>query len=163
LLFTSAVTGEGIAALAERLRDHISVFVGHSGVGKSSILNTIQPGLRLAVGALNIKRRTGRHTTTHVSLLRLDQGGFVIDTPGIRSFSVAGIPPEDLALYFPEMETLRETCHYPDCLHDHEPDCAIKARAEEGGIAPSRYGSYRRILENLRGGGERAPRHDSYT
>ncbi|MEW6745714.1 MAG: ribosome small subunit-dependent GTPase A [Planctomycetota bacterium] len=162
ILFTSAVTGVGVEALAERLREHLSVFVGHSGVGKSSLLNAIQPGLELTIGELNLKRRTGRHTTTQVALLRLDRGGFVVDTPGFRTFALAGMPPADLSLYFPEIEAVKDTCRYANCLHEEEPDCAVKLEVAAGSIAESRYDSYCRILENLRGGGERAPRHDSY-
>ena len=84
-------------------------------------------------------------------------------SPGVRSFGVAGITPPELGLYFPETEAVKDTCRYPSCLHEHEPDCAVLQAVADGRITASRYGSYQRILDNLRGGGERAPRHDSYT
>ena len=108
------------------------------------------------------RRRTGRHTTTHAALLKLEGGGYVIDTPGIREFAVAAIEPLDLSLYFPEIAALLGRCHFPNCLHKNEPDCAVWEAMERGDIHDSRFSSYQRILEGLEGGGERAPRHDSY-
>ena len=149
VLFTSARTGENIEKLANKLKDQISVFVGQSGVGKSSLLNALQPGLRLRTQEVSRATGKGRHTTTYASLLRLDIGGYVVDTPGMREFGLHRIPREELCYYFPEMEPYLSQCAFSSCLHRHEPGCAVRKAVEEGKIHPKRYKSYLNILASL--------------
>jgi ribosome biogenesis GTPase / thiamine phosphate phosphatase len=150
LLFTSAVTREGIAELEALLANRTSLFVGHSGVGKSSLLNAIDPNLKLRTGVV-AKHGRGRHTTTSVSLWRLPKGGFVVDSPGIRGFGIAGIPRGELAILMPDLRPHAVDCRYPDCSHAHEPDCGVRRALEAGLVRPERYESYLRILESLDG------------
>lgn len=148
-LICSAVSGRGLAELAAALRDRSTVLAGHSGVGKSTLLNAISPGLELATGAVSSASSKGRHTTTWVSLLRLAGGGYVVDTPGIRSFSIWDLDPADLDIYFREFEPLIERCRFPDCTHTHEPKCAVKDAVEAGEVSASRYESYLAIRESI--------------
>lgn len=145
VLFTSAVTGAGLDALRERLQGKITAFIGPSGVGKSSLLNALQPGLALKVGAINPRTGTGRHTTTRSELIPFD-GGYLADTPGLRDIGVWGIRPEDLAACFPEMRPYIGRCEFSDCLHLEEPGCAIRRAVARGKISRRRYESYQRIL-----------------
>jgi len=144
-IYTSIVTQEGIDELRQTLQNHFTVIVGASGVGKSSLLNVIQPGLGLQVGEVSEKTRKGRHTTTYVELFFLDFGGYVADTPGIREVGLWGVPTEYLELYFPEMEPYLGECKFNDCIHIHEPGCVIKKAVEDGEISPIRYESYVRL------------------
>ena len=139
---TSAVTGDGVESLRERLTGRVSVFVGKSGVGKSTLLNALQPGLGLAVQEVSGSTGKGRHTTTHLELFPLDGGGGVVDTPGMKVFApVKG--REDIAACFPEMRPLLGACRFgADCSHTHEPDCAIKEAVESGEITRERYESF---------------------
>ena len=144
---TSVVDGRGVDQLRELLRDRISVFCGLSGVGKSSLLNAVQPGLALRVGKVSKRgAREGRHTTTHSALLRLQDGGYVVDTPGIRNFGLFGLDARELPELFPEFRPHLGGCGFDDCSHTHEPKCAIKTALEAGSIAPSRYASYEELL-----------------
>lgn len=127
-------------------------FVGHSGVGKSSLANALHPDLELATGAVRSQDLRGRHTTTASTMHRIPGGIRVIDTPGVRYFGLADITPEELRWSFPEFVELSRECHFTDCTHDHEPGCAVKQAAEEGRIAPVRLETYRRLLEELRTG-----------
>lgn len=145
-LSTSASEGDGINDLREILRDKASVVAGQSGVGKSSLLNTLQPGLALRIGAMIEKFDKGRHTTTTASLIRLDFGGYVVDTPGIRSFDVSDIPRQQLEVYFVEFIPFVPACKFPDCSHTHEHECAVKAAVDRGEIHPDRYDSYVRLF-----------------
>lgn len=147
--FTSTLTGEGLPEVRERLRDKISVFTGHSGVGKSTLLNAVQPGLGLQAREVSRKGQRGRHTTTAVSLLQLEIGGYVADTPGLRSFAIAGLEPSDIAIFFPDLAPFVDDCRFSGCTHDHEPECAVMAAAERGEIDPRRFESYLRILHGL--------------
>jgi ribosome biogenesis GTPase len=146
---TSAVTGQGIEGLRELLRDRTSVLAGASGVGKSSLLMAVQPGLELRVGSVSESSQKGRHTTTAVRLLPLDVGGTVVDTPGIREFAVFDIQQDELKHYFPEMADRFGQCKFSDCSHREEPGCAVQAAVEAGEIDPERYESYLRIYETL--------------
>ncbi len=148
--FCSALTGEGIKEVAALLAGKISVFVGQSGVGKSSIINSLQPALGLKVGEVSRKYDRGVHTTNFSVLLRLDNGLRVIDTPGIREMELADILPEELAYSFREFGPFAGSCEVPVCPHDGEPGCAVRAAAENGEIHPDRYESYLRILGELR-------------
>ncbi len=149
----SAQTGEGVEALRGYLANHITVFCGLSGVGKSSLLNAIEPGLALRVGNVSKRGvREGRHTTTHSALLRLECGGYVVDTPGIRNFGLFGLAEREVAALFPELRVHLGSCAFDDCLHTHEPHCAIKAARDRGEITASRYASYVELLEDAHSG-----------
>jgi ribosome biogenesis GTPase len=145
----SAVTGLGVEELRRGMRGRVSVVAGHSGVGKSSLLNAVEPGLGLAVGEVNVKSGRGTHTTTAAVYRPLAGGGAVIDTAGIREFGLFGIPARELTWLFPDLAAVAPGCRYPDCTHDHEPGCAVLPAVEEGRIAAFRYASYRRILTGM--------------
>ena len=142
VLYTSIYMSESLDTLRDALRDKFSVIIGASGVGKSSLLNAIQPNLGLRTGEVGIKTQKGRHTTTLVELFGLDIGGEVADTPGIREVGLWGIDTENLEYYFPEMEPYLGTCKYNDCAHVAEPDCAVQDAVEIGAIHAERYRSY---------------------
>src|SRR6516165_7726886 len=139
---TSAVTGQGIDELRHRLRDRQTVFAGQSGVGKSSLLNAVQPGLGLRVREVSEVTQKGRHTTTTAELIKLDFDGWVVDTPGIRQFELWDIIPEEVEGFFPEMRPLVPLCAFPDCTHTHEERCAVKRAVERRQISAARYTSY---------------------
>lgn len=147
VLLTSAVTGAGIAAFADALCGRMSILIGKSGVGKTSLLNAIQPGLGLCVNEVNQATGKGKHTTSHLEMFPLDSGGSIVDTPGMREFGLWHDPAEGgLASLFVEMQPYIGTCRFGlDCTHTHEPDCAIKEVVEMGEIAEMRYKSYLRI------------------
>ena len=146
---TSARTGEGVAELRAAMRRGVSLLVGHSGVGKSSLINRMDPRLRLKTGEINPKGGKGRHTTTRVTLLNLEGGGFVVDTPGLRAFGIDRLDPPDVGHYFPEIAARLHACRYPTCTHRHEPGCTVRQAVEEGSIHPDRYKSYLKVLEEL--------------
>jgi ribosome biogenesis GTPase len=141
-LLTSAIDGTGIAWLRERLRDRETVFSGQSGVGKSSLLNAIQPELGLRVREVSEVNQKGRHTTTAAELIRLDFGGWVVDTPGIRQFQLWDLLPEEIEGFFPEFRPFVPLCGYPDCTHTHEDRCAVKRAVYRRQISATRYTSY---------------------
>ena len=145
VLYTSAHTGEGVDLLKEALQDKISAFAGPSGVGKSSLLNAIQPDLGLHVRTVSEATSKGRHTTQVRELFPLDVGGYVADTPGIRSLALWDTEPEELDAYFIEMRDRVSGCKFSDCTHTHEPGCAIRTAVEQGEIALDRYHSYLRL------------------
>lgn len=148
---TSAKTGEGLEELRQQLRDATSVFAGHSGVGKSSLLRALVPGIEVKIGDVNPRTGRGRHTTTAAELVRLPDGGYVIDTPGIRQFSLWDLTEEDLRRFFVEIARYGANCRFGDCSHTVEPGCAVRAAVEKGRIHPRRYESYLRLLEEARG------------
>lgn len=149
LLLVSAVTGEGMDELQKVTHDRVSVLVGKSGVGKTTLLNALQPGLGLRVNTVGAgELGKGKHTTTRLEMYPLVGGGAVLDTPGIREFGLWGVEGEDLALYFPEMNPLVGTCKFRlDCRHDTEPGCAIRKAVLAGMIHPLRYQSYMHLRE----------------
>ena len=151
VLLVSAATGEGIEELKNALRDQLSVFIGKSGVGKTSLLNAIQPELGLRVKAVSSGEvGKGRHTTTHLEMFELDFGGALVDTPGMREFGLWDIAAEELADLFPEMAEHVGQCKFGlSCRHDREPGCAIRKAVVAGGISPYRYQSYMRLREEL--------------
>ncbi len=143
----SVVTGEGLAELKKALAGRISVLVGKSGVGKTSLLEALQPGLGLRVRQVSQgKQGKGRHTTTQLEMFPLTGGGAIVDTPGIREFGLWDVESEDLALFFPEMRPLVGRCKFGlDCQHDEEPGCAIRKAVMGGEISPYRYQSYLKL------------------
>ena len=149
VLFTSALTGTGVSELREVLRGRMTVLAGLSGVGKSSLLLAAQPGLQLRTGEVSERSREGQHITTQVNLIRLDIGGFVADTPGIREFGLSGLQRAELARFYPEMTALQGSCRFSDCSHLHEPGCAVQAAVQQGSVSATRYHSYQKIYECL--------------
>lgn len=145
---TSAETGE-FDDLNDEIAQKTSVFIGPSGVGKTTILNQIEPGLDLRVGNISSYSQKGKHTTTYAQLVPLTQGGYIVDTPGIREFGLFQIEKAELSLFFPEMTEPRNHCKFYNCTHYHEPECGVVEAFEEGDIAASRYQSYINILESL--------------
>jgi len=141
-LLTSAKTGEGIDRLRELLQDRATVFSGQSGVGKSSLLNAIQPGLSLKVSTVSEVNQKGRHTTTTAELIRLESGGWVVDTPGVRQLQLWDVIPEEVEGFFAEFRPFVALCAFPDCTHTHEERCAVKNAVARRWIAESRYTSY---------------------
>lgn len=150
ILTVSAKTGEGMEALREHLVEKTSVFTGPSGVGKSSLINVLEPGLDIKTSHVSAKTQKGRHTTAYATLFSLKSGGYIVDTPGIREFGVLYIDPWELSHYFIEIKPYLKACRFPTCTHDHEPDCAVKQGVTEGGISEQRYRSYLNILDAIR-------------
>jgi ribosome biogenesis GTPase / thiamine phosphate phosphatase len=145
----STKTGEGLDALRAQVDGKMSALVGHSGVGKSSILNALDQSLELATNTLHRKRGTGRHTTSASTLYDFGGGTFLIDTPGIREFGLWDLDRESLRDYFPEFEEPAELCRFTNCTHVHEPNCEVKERVENGDLNASRYETYVRLWEDL--------------
>jgi len=150
VLVCSARTGDGIATLQGALLGKTVVFVGQSGVGKSSILNSLEPGLGLRTGEISAKHDRGNHTTNFSLLVRMPDGTSIIDTPGIREMELADILPEELAYSFREFFPFAQRCAVPVCPHENEPGCAVRAAVERGELHYDRYESYLRILFELR-------------
>lgn len=142
-LGTSIKTGQGMDELKEIMRGKISVFAGNSGVGKSSLINYIDPNLDLKTNIISeAAHKSGKHTTTFSEMFELSIGGYIIDTPGIRSFGMIDMKNDDISHYFPEIFTFSDACKFNNCTHTHEPGCAVKKAVENGDIAISRYESY---------------------
>jgi ribosome biogenesis GTPase / thiamine phosphate phosphatase len=145
VMAVSVETGEGLNALGAELCRGTSTLIGPSGVGKSSILNALDPKLELRTGGLSRKTGTGRHTTVGSRIIPLDCGGQVADTPGFGDVGLWSVAPEEIAACFPEIAQRAERCRFRGCSHDHEPDCAVREAVESGAIAESRYRSYLRL------------------
>jgi ribosome biogenesis GTPase len=145
VIYTSARENKGVDELRDALVKKISAFAGPSGVGKSSLLNEIQPGLGLAVNEISTVMNKGRHTTVTRELFALDGGGYVADTPGWKSLALWDTSPEEIDAYFPELAPLVPHCQFSDCTHIHEPGCAVRAALEAGKIHPERFDSYLRL------------------
>lgn len=145
VLYTSAKTKRGVAELREILVGKISVFTGPSGVGKSTLLNAIQPGLGLAARQVSQATSKGRHTTVVREMFPLQEGGYVADTPGLKALALWDIEPEELDGYFPELRPLVKQCQFSDCTHVHEPGCAVQSAVATGAVHPERYQSYLRM------------------
>ena len=142
VLQVSATTGLNMSSLREVLRDSQSVVVGQSGVGKSSLLNAIEPELGLRVGSVSRETQKGKHTTTTARLIALTDGGFIVDTPGIRQFALWNVTPEEVAGLFRDIRPFVVRCRFPNCTHTHEADCAVKASVADGRLDARRYESY---------------------
>lgn len=149
VLYVSAKTGEGLDALREALAGKISVFTGPSGVGKTSLLNAIEPDLGRRVNAVSHATTKGRHTTRYSELVPLAGGGYIADTPGIRAISPWDVEPDELDGYYIEIAPHVAECRFQDCTHTHEPGCGVRAALARGEIAPERYNSYLRLREEL--------------
>lgn len=147
VVYTSTRTGQGVDELRQRLQGKLSVLAGPSGVGKSSLLNALEPGLGLRARAVSQATQKGRHTTVHPELLPLAVGGFVADTPGLRALALWDVEPEELDGYFVEIRPRVKDCAYNNCRHLNEPGCAVRAAVAAGQIAASRYQSYCRLRE----------------
>jgi ribosome biogenesis GTPase len=145
VLYVSAKTGAGVDQLRAILRGKLSVLSGPSGVGKSSLLNAIQPGLGLSVRHVSHSHQKGMHTTVAPELIALEEGGFVADTPGLRAIAFWDIAPEELDAYFPEIRPLVGRCEFGDCTHENTPGCAVIRAVAEGRVSPERYDSYLRL------------------
>lgn len=151
-LIVSAATGQGLDALREVTAGNISLLAGNSGVGKSSLINSLIPGLNLRTGEISELYHTGTHTTTFSEMLDLPYGGEIIDIPGVRSFGTIDFTLEDTGHFFPEIFKASHGCKYGDCRHINEPGCAVKEAVADHKIAESRYNSYLNILEEVEAG-----------
>ena len=145
----SAVTGEGIDALTALLKDKVTLLSGNSGVGKSSLLNRFIPDADARVAEISDAHDTGVHTTTFSEMMALPQGGFVIDTPGVKGFGTFDMRPEEIGSYFKEIFRFSKDCRFNNCTHTHEPGCAVRRAVEEHYIAESRYQSYLSMLQDM--------------
>lgn len=152
VLYTSAETGAGIDDLRVLLAGKTTVLCGPSGVGKSSLINAIDPGLRIRTGGVSTKTRKGKHITTNATIYTLSNTGRVVDTPGLREFGVIDIEPFELGHYFVEFRPYLHDCRYPNCTHDHEPECAVVDAIERGAIPDARWASYLNILASIQQG-----------
>lgn len=149
VVLVSAHTGAGLDELKQALHGKISVLLGKSGVGKTSLLNALQPGLGLRVNEVSQFNGKGRHTTTHMEMFPLDWGGAIVDTPGVREFGLWDIEADELAYFFPEMRPFLGRCKFgASCQHDDEPGCAVRKAVMGGQIDPRRYQSYLRLKED---------------
>ncbi len=145
---TSALEGSGLEEVKNLFRDKVSLISGHSGVGKTALINAIEPGLMRKVGAISDYHSKGKHTTTFAEMLPLGFGGFVIDTPGIKEFGLVHFDKQEVAERFPEMRGLMHECQFNNCTHIHEPGCAVKKALAKGGIDAGRYSNYISIVND---------------
>lgn len=153
---TSARTGLGLDTLREHLRGRVAVFVGHSGVGKSSLLNALVPDAERTVGEVSERSGTGRHVTTSARGFPFE-GGLIVDLPGTRLFGMLELEPVELLAGFPDLAPHAAVCRFPNCSHSHEPDCGVRAAVAAGAAAQARYDSYLRLLEEVRAVAEGRP------
>lgn len=149
LHLTSAKLGLGLDELHQALDGKVSALAGRSGVGKSSLMNSLYPGLDLRVGEISESVNKGRHTTVGAVLHPLPRGGYLADTPGLREVGVWGLAPDALDQCFPELRALAEECRFADCVHEVEPDCAVRTAVDRGSVSAARYDSYRRLRTEL--------------
>ncbi len=146
-LRVSAAEGKGLDALKEMMKHKVSMFTGHSGVGKSTLVNALEPGLNLKTKKISEQHQQGQHTTTFAEMYDLSFDARIIDTPGIRGFGIVDMEPQEVGDYFPEFFRLKDQCKFNNCLHREEPHCAVKAALENDEISWSRYKSYIQILD----------------
>ncbi len=152
LVYVSAITGEGVDEVRSALRNCTSVMIGKSGAGKTSLLNALQPELGLRVNEISQATGKGKHTTTHVEMFTLESGGAIVDTPGTREFGIWNVAPNDLAHFFPEMQTFICASRLGlGCQHDEEPGCEIRKAVMDGRISPQRYQSFLRLKDETHG------------
>lgn len=157
-LRVSAKEGKGIETLKDLMRNRVSMFSGHSGVGKSTLVNALDSNLNLKTAEISEQHQQGQHTTTFAEMFDLEFGAKIIDTPGIRGFGIVDMEPEEIGDYFPEFFALKDQCKFNNCLHKEEPKCAVKEALDNDEIPWSRYQSYLQILE----GDEETYRNDVY-
>jgi ribosome biogenesis GTPase len=148
MLSVSATTGFQIDVLRDLMKGKTTLLSGHSGVGKSALINAIQPGFNVRTGVISDYHNKGKHTTTFAEMFELDFGGNIIDTPGIREFGLTDFKKEEIAERFPEFRAIMHSCQFSNCSHTHEPGCAVKSALEEGNIHPSRYRNYVSIFND---------------
>jgi ribosome biogenesis GTPase len=144
----SAQTGKGIEPFKKMIQNKTNLFSGHSGVGKSAIVNTIQPGLRLKTADVSVSTEKGTHTTTFAEMHHIDIGGYIIDTPGIKGFGLIDFVPSEVPSYFIEFGNISQNCKFNNCSHTHEPNCAVIDAVNSGSIAQSRYNNYLAIIKD---------------
>jgi ribosome biogenesis GTPase / thiamine phosphate phosphatase len=147
-LKTSATIGTGIDDLRKLMKDKTTVFSGHSGVGKSTLINYVEPRLNLKTDIISDYHQKGKHTTSYSELFELGFGGYIIDTPGIKGFGMLDMEPWEISHYFPEIFRIASGCQYKNCTHTHEPECAVKDAVKEGVVAETRYISYIGLFES---------------
>jgi ribosome biogenesis GTPase len=145
---TSAVSGLGLKKLGNLIRNRTSLLTGHSGVGKSALINCLEPGINIKIGDISQAHLKGRHTTTFAQMYYLSLGGYIVDTPGIKEFGLIDFKKDEVALYFPELKDLLNQCQFYNCTHDHEPGCAVKKALANGEIAAWRYQNYLNIIHD---------------
>lgn len=143
----SALEKEGIEVLREKIEGKITLFSGHSGVGKSTLINTLIPDTGLKTGAISGYHGKGMHTTTFSEMIELSQGGFIIDTPGIKGFGTVDMEKDEIFHFFPDIFKFSKDCRFHNCIHINEPDCAVRAAVEKHYISESRYKSYLNMME----------------
>lgn len=148
-MLTSAKTGFGVEELRKEIKDKVVLLSGHSGVGKSALINAIDDSISQKTGEISDVHSKGKHTTTFAEMLNLSFGGFIIDTPGIKEFGVVDFEHSEVSHYFPEMRDKISGCKFNNCTHFHEPSCAIKDAVENNEIHPDRYNNYLNILNNV--------------
>lgn len=142
----SAIRGDNLEELLKDLKNNKTLFSGHSGVGKSALINALQPGLKLRTKELSGYHKVGMHTTTFAEMIRLSEGGYIIDTPGIKEFGLTHFDRQEIAERFPEMRNVMHNCRFSNCTHVHEPGCAVQKALKEGTISKLRYNNYLGIL-----------------
>lgn len=150
VLFTSALEVDGIDMLPEILADKTTVVAGPSGVGKSSMINILQPDVQMPTGEISQKLNSGKHTTRHAELIRISENSYIVDTPGFSSLDIQGLSKEELKDYFPEFKDYAADCRFLGCMHIHEPVCGVKKALEDGKISRIRYDSYMRLYEKMK-------------
>lgn len=150
ILFTSKYNEDSLQALKDILKDKLNVFSGPSGVGKSSLMNAIEPDFYLQTGEISEKLKRGKHTTRHAEIFKLSMGGYAVDTPGFSSFEIEGIDEYDLKNYYPDFVKYDQGCRFLDCLHYKEPNCVIKEAVEDNLISQTRYNNYLNLLEEIK-------------
>lgn len=150
VLLTSSATGQGVKELGEMLHNKVSLLSGHSGVGKSTLINSIFPSMQLRTKEISQKHNKGVHTTTFSEMFELPTGGYIIDTPGIKEFGILDLEPQEVGHFYPEIRAILSGCKYNNCLHQEEPGCAVKQAVMDGKLAFERYKNYDNIVESTK-------------